>query len=95
MNMQKLLHVLIVSLCLVPWPKARAVIPPPDGAYPNSTTAEGQNALFGLTTGVANTGLGWLSLRTVSTGSYNTAVGAATSSPITQTKTLLPAWRHW
>jgi hypothetical protein len=74
----QLIHVLIVTLCFVSWPTARAVTPPPDGAYPNFTTAEGQNALFGLTTGVANTAVGWLSLRTVSTGSYNTAVGAGT-----------------
>jgi hypothetical protein len=74
----KLIHVLMVTLCFVSWPDARAVIPPPDGAYPNFTTAEGQNALSSLSTGVGNTALGWLSLRTVSTGSYNTAVGAGT-----------------
>ena len=74
----QLIHILIVTLCFVSWPKAQAVIPPPDGGYSNFTTAEGQNALFGLTTGVANTALGWFSLRTVSSGSYNTAVGAGT-----------------
>jgi hypothetical protein len=41
-------------------PKTQAVIPPPDGGYPNFNTAEGQNALFSLTTGVANTAVGWL-----------------------------------
>jgi len=35
-----------------------AVIPPPDGSYPNFTTAEGNNALKNLTTGAANTALG-------------------------------------
>jgi hypothetical protein len=53
-----------------------AVIPPPDGGYPNFNTAEGQNALFSLTTGVANTAVGWFSLRSNSTGSFNTALGA-------------------
>jgi hypothetical protein len=31
----------------------QAVVPPPDGGYPNFNTAEGQNALFSLTTGAA------------------------------------------
>jgi len=42
--------------------KVQAVSPPPDGGYPNFTTAEGQNALFSLTTGAANTAVGWFSL---------------------------------
>ena len=74
----KLIHVLIVTLCFASWPDARAVVPLPDGAYANFTTAEGQNALFSLSTGVGNTALGSFSLKTVSTGSYNTAVGAGT-----------------
>src|SRR5262249_22372848 len=56
----------------------RAVVPPPDGGYPNFTTAEGQNALHSLTTGAANTALGAYSLFGTSIGSSNTAVGAAT-----------------
>ncbi len=32
-------------------PKVQAVVPPPDGGYPNFTTAEGTKALFSLTTG--------------------------------------------
>ena len=50
--------------------------PPPDGCYPNFTTAEGCNALLGLTTGAGNTGLGWYALLGDSTGSFNTSVGA-------------------
>jgi hypothetical protein len=57
-------------------PIARAVVPPPDGAYPNFNTAEGQNALQNLTSGFGNSGLGALTLFTDSTGSFNTAVGA-------------------
>ena len=57
---------------------ARAVAPPPDGGYANFTTAEGQNALFSLTTGVANTAIGWFSLKSDMTGSFNTGVGAGT-----------------
>lgn len=33
---------------------ARAVIPAPDGGYANDNTAEGENALFSLTTGASN-----------------------------------------
>jgi hypothetical protein len=56
---------------------AHSVVPAPDGGYPNFTTAEGSNALKDLTTGVGNTGIGWYSLFTNSSGSYNTGVGAA------------------
>ena len=59
-------------------PKTQGVIPPPDGGYPGFNTAEGQNALFSLTTGLANTAVGWFSLRSDTDGSYNTAVGAGT-----------------
>jgi hypothetical protein len=70
----------LILFALLPYfavsPIARAVVPPPDGGYPNFTTAEGQNALFSLTTGAANTAVGWLSLFSNTDGSYNTAVGA-------------------
>src|SRR5207248_3848349 len=55
---------------------ARAVSPPPDGGYPNFTTAEGANALFSLTTGSANTAVGFFSLFSNTAGNFNTAVGA-------------------
>jgi hypothetical protein len=57
-------------------PKAQAVVPPPDGGYPNFTTAEGTKALFSLTTGAANTAVGWFSLYSNTEGSFNTATGA-------------------
>src|SRR5262245_28017307 len=60
--------------CLAP--QTQAVIPPPDGAYPNFTTAEGQRALQSLTTGVGNTALGAFALFGTTTTSFNTAVGA-------------------
>jgi len=59
-------------------PFAKGVVPSPDGGYPNFTTAEGQNALFTLTSGAANTAVGWFSLKSVTTGSFNTGVGAGT-----------------
>jgi hypothetical protein len=61
-----------------PAPNAFGVVPPPDGGYPNFNTAEGQNALFSLTTGAANTAVGWFSLKSVTTGGFNTGVGAGT-----------------
>ena len=57
-------------------PGAQAVVPAPDGCYPNFTTAEGCNALNSLTTGAGNTGVGWYSLFSNTTGNFNTGVGA-------------------
>ena len=59
-------------------PGAQAVNPAPDGCYPNFTTAEGCNALKSLTTGAANTGVGWYSLFSNTTSNANTGVGAGT-----------------
>src|SRR5512133_2627912 len=70
---------IIFSLtCFAFFPKLQAVTPPPDGGYPNFTTAEGTNALLSLSSGAANTGVGWFSLSTVNIGSFNTGVGAGT-----------------
>jgi hypothetical protein len=54
---------------------ARAVDPPPDGGYPNENTAEGEDALFNLTTGTHNTAIGYHSLFANTTGRNNTASG--------------------
>lgn len=72
------LFTITLLVCILPLPQARAVVPAPDGGYPRFNTAEGQNALFSLTTGVANTGVGWYSLWSNTDGGYNTAVGAGT-----------------
>ena len=72
------LLILLLTICLVPLPRVQAVIPAPDGGYPGGNTAEGQNALFSLTTGGFNTAIGFLSLRTVTSGAFNTAIGAGT-----------------
>jgi trimeric autotransporter adhesin len=72
------LLITLTVLCIVLLPNAQAVVPPPDGGYPNFNTAEGQNALFSLTTGSANTAVGWSSLFTNTTGSFNTGLGAGT-----------------
>jgi trimeric autotransporter adhesin len=54
---------------------ARALNPPPDGGYFNETTAEGDGALFSLTTGFGNTALGFYALHSDTEGSFNTAAG--------------------
>jgi hypothetical protein len=60
---------------LVLSPIVQAVVPAPDGGYPGFNTAEGQNALFSLTTGGSNTALGAYSLYRDTIGNGNTAVG--------------------
>jgi trimeric autotransporter adhesin len=57
---------------------SQGVVPPPDGGYPNFTTAEGTNALKNLTTGAGNTGVGWYSVFSDTIASFNTAVGVGT-----------------
>ncbi|HEX9281283.1 MAG TPA: tail fiber domain-containing protein [Candidatus Udaeobacter sp.] len=75
MKHQNLIHILIGIVCIGLLPRAEAVVPPPDGGYPGFNTAEGQNALFSLTTGQANTAVGWFSLFSNTTNSFNTATG--------------------
>src|SRR5205823_14780147 len=55
-----------------------ALVPPqaPDGGYPNGNTAEGDSALFNLTTGVNNSAVGLNALSSNTTGGFNTASGA-------------------
>src|SRR6478736_3036923 len=55
---------------------AQALVPPPDGGYAGGNTAEGQDALFSLTTGTFNTAVGFLSGHAFTTGNLNTAIGA-------------------
>jgi hypothetical protein len=72
----RLIITILPLLCLsAAGPKAQAVVPPPDGGYPNFTTAEGTKALQSLTTGAANTAVGWYSLFSNAEGSFNTATG--------------------
>jgi hypothetical protein len=56
-------------------PTTLAVTPAPDGGYPNFNTAEGEDALFSLTTGAGNTANGALALEKNTTGSDNTGTG--------------------
>src|SRR6266581_344066 len=71
-----LITLTLLFFCFGVLPKMQAVVPPPDGGYPGGNTAEGQSALFNLTSGGFNTGVGFLSLRSNTTGNFNTATGA-------------------
>jgi len=71
--------ILLVNLAVLAVPSTtRALLPPPppDGGYPNQNTAEGENALFNLTTGEFNTATGYNTLTRNTTGDFNTANGS-------------------
>src|SRR6266436_5592388 len=67
--------ILLLLACIGVSSKVQAVSPPPDGGYPGFNTAEGQSALFSLTTGTGNVAVGWASLFSDAEGSLNTATG--------------------
>jgi len=63
------------AFALAPVPTAFGVVPAPDGGYPGGNTAEGDNALFNLTTGTGNTAIGSNALLHNTIGRNNTAEG--------------------
>jgi len=74
--------ILSAVACFGLLPQMQALLPPeipgnPDGCYPAFNTAEGCNALFNVTGGAGDTGVGWFSLFIVGDASFNTGVGAA------------------
>ena len=66
-----LLLIPLVLGCFALSSAALAVTPARDGGYPNQNTAEGDDALFSLTTGAANTAMGFDALDSNTTGSDN------------------------
>ncbi len=72
--------IILLLACFSLLQQAQAVVPPPDGGYPGFNTAEGQGALLSLdtSTGLANTAVGWFSLKSNVDTSFNTGVGAGT-----------------
>jgi hypothetical protein len=67
---------LFAFACFALSPMAKAVTPAPDGGYPNFNTAEGEDALFSLSSGGYNTAIGFDALLSSTTGDFNTATGA-------------------
>jgi hypothetical protein len=49
----------VLLVCFGLLPKGQTVNPPPDGGYPGGNTAEGQNALLSLTSGIFNANTPW------------------------------------
>jgi hypothetical protein len=71
------MFVLIAFVGFALSPMMQAVVPAPDGGYPGGNTAEGDNALFTLTTGASDTAVGFAALGSNTTGDFNTAIGFA------------------
>jgi len=71
-----LLFVPLTLACFALSPAARAVTPAPDGFYLNQNTAEGEDALFSLTTGSGNTAVGFQTLYSTTAGGGNMGIGA-------------------
>ncbi len=69
------LLVSVLHVCFAFFPSAQAVVPAPDGGYPNGNTAEGTLALFSVTSGIDNTALGFTALFNNTTGFGNAATG--------------------
>src|SRR5579884_1497640 len=77
-SIMKTRNIIILScalLCCVLLPKAQTA---PESALPGFNTADGDHALFNVTTGVGNAAFGWYSLFANSDGAFNTGVGAGT-----------------
>jgi Chaperone of endosialidase len=70
-----LITLLLVCFALLPRAQALLPPPPPDGGYPGFNTAEGDGALFNLTTGIRNTAIGFDALFSNTNGEQNTATG--------------------
>jgi hypothetical protein len=72
-----LMMLALASFALSTAVRAQLPSPPPDGGYPNANTAEGDSALFSVTTGSGNTAIGFNALNSNTTGNNNTADGGS------------------
>jgi hypothetical protein len=89
-NMKTITNIIYAGLaalvlgCFTLSPTAQAVTPAPDGGYPGGNTAEGDDALFSLTTGQENTAMGFEALYSNTETVHNTAIGYQALSQNTQ-----------
>jgi hypothetical protein len=74
--LRRVFLLVVLALAFFALPQmASAVTPAPDGGYPNGNTAEGEGALFSLTTGFDNVAIGYETLFSNTTGIENTGSG--------------------
>jgi hypothetical protein len=79
MKMKTTTPLLLITLGLSPFacsPMVQAVVTDPFGYFSGGNTAEGEKALFSLTSGTYNTAVDFFSLKSNITGNLNTGVGA-------------------
>src|SRR5438093_1202217 len=82
----------LVFVCFGLSPAVRAVVPAPDGGYPDGNTVEGDFGLQSLTIGIFNTANGVRALLS-STGGFNAAVGhRALANKTTGTGNIAVGW---
>jgi hypothetical protein len=74
-TLSPLIAFVLACFALSPPVQAQLPSPTPDGGYLNQNTAEGDGALFSLTTGDNNTAIGFEALHSNTSGNSNTASG--------------------
>jgi hypothetical protein len=77
-NRKSILVAILPVLACFALPSTQAVSPAPDGGYPGFNTAEGDQALFLLFGGFANSAFGWRAQFSAVGANNNTSVGAGT-----------------
>jgi len=70
-----MINIAITFACCILYSNARAVSPAPDGGYPIGNTAEGEDALFSLSSGFDNVAVGYQALYNNTDGIENMGVG--------------------
>src|SRR5579885_3534602 len=77
-SIMKTRHIITLSCALLFLALLPKVQGAPESALPGFNTADGDHALFNVSSGVGNAAFGWYSLFANTTNSFNTALGAGT-----------------